>query len=326
MQEYEKNKYLIETGMGLQAVDHLKNSTYFVDETHRYLNGEITLDDLDKIITSYYENKPSGENREEEADKVALRIAKIISEDAFTFTIGQFRAIHQTLFHDLLPHPGQFRKYNFSKQEWVLDGDSVTYGDYRDLEMTIQYDFALEKKFNYQGLSLDQIIEHLAIFVANLWQIHVFEEGNTRATAVFFIKYLRSLGFKVINDTFANHAWYFRNALVRANYQNLSQGITSDHSYLVKFLRNLLLDEQHELHNRELHISHVASFTHHETKETRVLAVIKANPRITTMELANELGVSVRTIKNVIQGMSLQNKIKRVNGKRYGYWQIIEKE
>ena len=247
----KKNKYIIETGIGLQDVDRLKNSTYFINETSKYLKGEISLEDLDNIITSYYQNKPVMEDRSDEADKIAIRIAKIISEDSFTFTVGQLLSIHKQLFEGILENAGKLRTYNFSKKEWVLDGASVTYGDFRELETTLQYDFEQEKKYQYRNLSIDEIINHLAIFVSNLWQIHVFEEGNTRTTAVFFIKYLRNLGFDVTNDTFAKNAWYFRNALVRANYTNVTKSIYEDRSYLVKFLRNLLLGENNLLNNKE---------------------------------------------------------------------------
>lgn len=102
---------------------------------------------------------------------------------------------------------------------------------------------------------MDEIIHHLAVFISRLWQIHIFGEGNTRTTAVFFIKYLRTLGFSVTNDIFAENAWYFRNALVRANYTNLQKDIHETTEYLEAFLRNLLLNEKNELHNRNLHIS-----------------------------------------------------------------------
>ena len=72
---------------------------------------------------------------------------------------------------------------------------------------------------------------------------------------MFFIKYLRTLGFSATNDIFAENAWYFRNALVRANYTNLQKGIHETTEYLEAFLRNLLLNEKNELHNRNLHIS-----------------------------------------------------------------------
>jgi Fic family protein len=102
---------------------------------------------------------------------------------------------------------------------------------------------------------MDEIIHHLSFFVSRLWQIHVFGEGNTRTTAVFFIKYLRTLGFDVTNDIFAENAWYFRNSLVRANYNDLKNGIHETTEFLELFLRNLLLNENHPLHNRTLHIS-----------------------------------------------------------------------
>lgn len=319
-------KYIIETGIGLQDVDKLKNSSYFINETSRYINGEISLDELDSIISSYYKNKPDTELRSEEADKISIRIAKLISEDSFTFTVGQLLTIHRILFDGLLDHPGEMRKYNFSKKEWVLDGDTVTYGDFRELDMTLQYDFELEKKFDYKGLTIDQIIDHLAIFVSNLWQIHLFEEGNTRTTAVFFIKYLRSIGFDVTNDTFAKNSWYFRNALVRANYNNVYKGIFEDRSYLVKFLRNLLLGEANALKNRDLHISTLKYQNTNNTRDSKILTIINENPNITTEQLSKEIGFSVRTIKNVLKVLTRNKQIKRVNGKRYGHWLVLQKD
>ena len=324
MNKKYSNKYVIETGIGLQDVDGLKNSSYFLNETTRYIKGEISLNELDEIISSYYENKTNDIEDTEEADKVSIRIAKIISEDSFTFTIGQLLNIHYTLFNGILDNPGMLRTYNFTKKEWVLDGASVIYGDYNELERTLQYDFEQEKKFRYNNLSIDEVIEHLAIFVSNLWQIHVFEEGNTRTTAVFFIKYLRFLGFDVTSDIFAKNAWYFRNSLVRVNYTNINKGIYEDRSFLVKFLRNLLLGEKNELKNRDLHITSKIELLNNN-KESKVLSLIKNNPYIKATELANSLGVSLRTINNITKSLILNKTIKRVNGKRYGYWKINKK-
>ena len=146
-------------------------------------------------------------------------------------------------------------KITMKEKEWVLDGATVMYGSASELRATLEYDFSQEKDFSYKGLSMDEIIHHLAVFISRLWQIHIFGEGNTRTTAVFFIKYLRTLGFAATNDIFAENAWYFRNALVRANYTNLQKGIYETTEYLELFLRNLLLNEQNELQNRNLHIS-----------------------------------------------------------------------
>ena len=141
------------------------------------------------------------------------------------------------------------------QKKWVLNGATVLYGSASELSATLDYDFSEEKKFSYKNLSMGEIIHHLAVFVSRLWQIHVFEEGNTRTTAVFFIKYLRTLGFDVNNDIFAENAWYFRNALVRTNYNDLKNCVHETTEFLELFLRNLLLEEAHPLHNRALHIS-----------------------------------------------------------------------
>ena len=250
--------YAWSTAIGLQAVDGLKPSRYLIDTAIQNIEGKITMKEAQSLIDSYYEERPvhlSDDERTEEADKVSSRIAEILSETAFSFSPNEYISIHRKLFRGIYKHAGKIRDYNITKKEWVLDGATVMYGSASELRATLEYDFSQEKDFSYKGLSMDEIIHHLAVFVSRLWQIHIFGEGNTRTTAVFFIKYLRTLGFSATNDIFAKNAWYFRNALVRANYTNLQKGIHETTEYLEVFLRNLLLNEKNELHNRNLHIS-----------------------------------------------------------------------
>ena len=249
--------YVWHTAIGLQAVDGLKPSKYLIDTAIKNIEGDISIDEAQKLLNTYYEENPriDIEDRTEEADKVAVRIAKILSENAFSFTPNEYISIHKKLFAGIYEHAGKLRDYNITKKEWVLNGATVLYGSASELSATLDYDFSEEKKFSYKNLSMEDIIHHLALFVSRLWQIHVFGEGNTRTTAVFFIKYLRTLGFDVTNDIFAENAWYFRNALVRANYNDLKNGVHETTEYLELFLRNLLLDEKNELHNRSMHIS-----------------------------------------------------------------------
>ena len=252
--------YAWSTAIGLQAVDGLKTSEYLIDTAIQNIEGKITMREAQELINSYYEERPphfSDEERTEEADKVSSRIAGLLSETAFSFSPNEYISIHRNLFMGIYSHAGKIRDYNITKKEWVLDGATVMYGSASELIATLEYDFSQEKAFSYKGLSMEEIIHHLAVFISRLWQIHIFEEGNTRTTAVFFIKYLRMLGFTATNDIFAENAWYFRNALVRANYTNLQKGIYETTEYLEVFLRNLLLGERNELHNRNLHISGV---------------------------------------------------------------------
>ena len=252
--------YAWSTAIGLQAVDGLKTSEYLIDTAIQNIEGKITMREAQELINSYYEERPahlSDEERTEEADKVSSRIAGLLSETAFSFSPNEYISIHRKLFMGIYSHAGKIRDYNITKKEWVLDGATVMYGSASELIATLEYDFSQEKAFSYKGLSMEETIHHLAVFISRLWQIHIFEEGNTRTTAVFFIKYLRMLGFTATNDIFAENAWYFRNALVRANYTNLQKGIYETTEYLEAFLRNLLLGERNELHNRNLHISGV---------------------------------------------------------------------
>ena len=249
--------YAWHTAIGLQAVDGLRPSKYLIDTAIKNIEGDISMDEAGELLNSYYKENPKSDEtyRTEEADKVSLRIAKILSEKAFSFTPNEYISIHRKLFTGIYSHAGRIRDYNITKKEWVLNGATVLYGSASELRATLEYDFSEEKKFSYKNLNMDQIIHHLAVFVSKLWQIHIFAEGNTRTTAVFFIKYLRTLGFDDANDIFAEHAWYFRNALVRANYTDLKNGVHETTEYLELFLKNLLLDEKNELHNRTMHVS-----------------------------------------------------------------------
>lgn len=260
IKELEPNKkdkgYAWHTAIGLQQVDGLRPSQYLLDTAIKNIEGEISIEEASELLNSYYKESPEIDgDRTEEADKVSLRITQILSEKAFSFNPNEYISIHRKLFTGIYDHAGKIRDYNISKKEWVLDGATVIYGSASELRATLEYDFSEEKKFSYKGLNMDEIIHHLAIFVSRLWQIHIFGEGNTRTTAVFFIKYLRTLGFYVTNDIFADNAWYFRNALVRANYNDVRKGVYETNEFLELFLRNLLLDEKNELHNRSMHIS-----------------------------------------------------------------------
>ena len=249
--------YAWSTAIGLQAVDGLTTSEYLNDLARRNIEGELTMDQVDKLLDSYYESKAAREAHDDdknEADKASRNIKKILSVKTVDFTANGFISLHRRIFEGVFKHAGQLRDYDITKKEWVLEGDTVNYLNWEDLRRALDYDIKQEREFSYKGLTQDDLITHIASFVSGLWQIHAFGEGNTRTTAVFTIQYLRSIGFDVENDLFAKHSWYFRNALVRANYKNAVKGIDYSPIYLQRFFRNLLLGEQWDLRNRYLHI------------------------------------------------------------------------
>lgn len=243
--------------IGLQAVDGLQVSDYLRETARKNIEGDITIDEARELVKQYYIKKTAHDEDDgdkEEADRVSGNISKLLQTDAFTYSVAGLAAIHRAIFEGVFKHAGQFREYDISKKEWVLRGDSVLYGRWQDLRMAIEYDLEQERQFDYSPLDKGQMVEHLAKFVAGIWQTHPFREGNTRTTAVFTIKYLRSQGFKVNNEMFEQHSWYFRNALVRANYRNLEKGISYEPIFLVRFFRNLLLGENNVLKNRYMMI------------------------------------------------------------------------
>lgn len=333
-QKKEKG-YAWHTAIGLQAVDGLETSEYLLDTAKKNIEGDITFEEAGQLIHSYYKEnvKHTDNNRTEEADKVSVRIAQLLSEKSFVLSPAQYVSIHARLFEGVYKHAGKIRDYNITKSEWVLDGDTVMYGGALDLRATLDYDISQEREFSYKDLSIEQVIKHLAKFVSRLWQIHIFSEGNTRATAVFFIKYLRTLGFDVTNDIFAQNAWYFRNALVRANYNNIQKGVHETTEFLELFLKNLILGENNELKNRNMHISctleapkcqnDLQNVTLDVTlEETVVLNLIRNEPQITQDKIASSIGKSSRTVKRTIDSLKEKGIISREGGKRFGHWKV----
>ena len=325
--------YAWQTAIGLQAVDGLKPSDYLIETARKHIEGDITIDEVQQLIKSYYDSKDirtEKDNETEEADKVSANITKLLNERSFAFTVAGLTAIHRRIFDGVFKFAGQIRDYNITKKEWVLRGDTVLYVNAEDLRRAIEYDLEQEKNFSYKGLSLDEVVEHIAKFVSNLWQIHPFGEGNTRTTAIFLIKYVRKLGFKEVNnDMFAEHSWYFRNALVRANYEDLSKGIHKTETFLVRFLSNLLLGQNYSLKNRDMHVQfidtvNVESDTVNDTVNDTVFNLIKQNPMITSTEISLQLKISLSTTKRRIKELKEVGRIERIGSDKTGHWKIIE--
>ncbi len=320
------------TAIGLQDVDGLKPSDYLIETAKQNIEGDITIEEVKQRIDSYYEQHPvkNTKNRTEEADKVSARITEILSEKTFTFSPAEYLSIHRRLFQGIYNHAGKIRDYNITKQEWVLNGETVLYASAESLKATLEYDLQQEKSFNYSGLSQQEIIEHIASFISFLWQIHVFGEGNTRTTAIFLIKYLRKLGFnEVNNDLFAEHSWYFRNALVRANYEDLSKGIHKTEKYLIRFLLNLLFKENHLLKNREMHVRYFDTVNdtvniQNDTVNDTVFNLITQNNKITAKKISELLNISLSTAKRKLKKLKEEGLIVRVGSDKTGYWKIIE--
>lgn len=327
-----------QTAIGLQAVDGLKVSSYLLDTARRHIEGDITIDEARNRIKNYYETKSGHDAADEESDKASVNIAKILGEPSFSFSLIGLTSIHRRIFEGVFKFAGQLRNVEISKKEWVLGGNaSVSYQPSVDLREAIEYDLLREKEFDYTNLRISEIIKHLGRFIANLWQIHPFREGNTRTTAVFLIKYLRSLGIPATNDMFKQHSWYFRNALVRASYKGLNVSPTTE--YIEKFLRNLILDENNELRNRDMLVGadhspdSLQSITPTSPKyqfdtlkctleELTVLKLIAENPRIIQTEIAKAIGKSSSTVKRITSSLAEKGILTRINGRRNGMWRI----
>lgn len=326
--------------IGLQAVDGLKPSKYLIDTARRNIEGEISMDEVQEILRSYYANEAnrSKVEAEEEADKASVNIKRILSSRTLAFNTNGLISIHRRIFEGVFNHAGDLRKYDITKKEWVLKGDTVNYLNWEDIRRAIDYDIEQEKEFSYRGLSDAEKIKHLCRFTAGLWQIHPFCEGNTRTTAVFLIQYLRSIGYEVNNDLFAHNSWYFRNALVRANYKNSELGIDYDYQYLERFFANLLFGAEYELKNRFMIINAPDNWnstqekgesTQESTQKTlsstqeKVLDEIKRNPSTTRQQLAEKIGITPDGIKKQLDKLKKNGLIKHVGPTKGGHWEIM---
>lgn len=242
--------------IGLQKVDGLTPSAYLVETARRNIEGEITIAEAGKIIGEYYKSKAvraeAAKTRTDEADIVSQRMTEVLAEPTFSFSPASYVSIHRKLFLGIYKHAGKIRDYNITKSEWVLKKDTVRYESADVIAATLEYEFERERRFDYKGLSSQETISHFSRFIADVWQIHAFGEGNTRTTGIFAVKYLRTLGYAVENDIFSDNSYYFRNALVRANYTNIPKGIHPTLIYLERFFANLLLGENNELKSRYL--------------------------------------------------------------------------
>jgi fido (protein-threonine AMPylation protein)/DNA-binding CsgD family transcriptional regulator len=323
--------------IGLQQTDGLRPSKYLIETAKQNIEGRITFYDVKERLDDYYRTRPAdkgADGRTEEADKVSARIAEILSERSFVFSVTGYTLVHKRLFAGIYSFAGDIRDYDMTKPEWVLNGGTVLYAGANDIRTLLWQEFEQEKEFSYKGLTKKQIAEHLAKFVSAIWKIHAFGEGNTRTTAVFAIKYLRDLGFEVTNDMFAEHSWYFRNALVRANYNDLNKGIHSTNEYLDRFFGNLILGENNILKNREMHVSHgndhpsvpvSASGKAESTDgltatELKIFNVIAEGKLITADDIAEAVGVTGRTVKTIVSTLVEKGLIKRIGSRRSGRW------
>lgn len=334
-----------QTAIGLQAVDGLTTSAYLLEAAKAHIEGKIDIAGVQKRLQSYYEERKDRKSIEAdtmEADIVSARITELLGEKTFQFSPAEWQAIHRRLFSGVFDHAGQIRTYNITKREWVLKGETVLYASCDSIKDTLDYDFSMEKQFSYEGLTALQAVKHIARFTSVIWQIHPFCEGNTRTTAVFIIKYLKTFGFLVSNDVFAENSWYFRNALVRANYNDIQNGIHATTKFLEWFFENLLLGYHHDLKNRYLHVDYLKGKEYDgiqsaksdvlkcqngtlncTLEELAILKNIVANSSITQKELAQISGRSERTIKRRMIDLQEKGYIRRTNGKRNGRWEVL---
>lgn len=341
------------TAIGLQDVDGLKPSKYLLATAKRHIEGEISQEDARRLVDEYYETKLGHDEPEsaEEADKVSARMIAIINTPGFRLSPEYYLGLHKQIFDGVFPHAGKIRDVELTKREWVLDWDTVEYELSCMIEKSLAYDFDNEKKFKYKGLSEDAFVEHFASFISGIWQIHPFREGNTRTVALFAIKYLKSMRHDVTNDLFAEKSWYFRNALVRANYSNIRLNVDKTQLPLEEFFKVLIYGDEIELHNRFLRIGQecgtpaadAVTGLHRQNgtanvginvginvgmnltqSEEEAIKALLRNPKLTAPQLGELLDMTSRQAERIIASLKKKAGLKRRGARKNGEWYFDE--
>jgi len=332
--------------IGLQKVDGLVTSENLRSVARRHIEGEISASEARGIVDRYYESKEGRELPEDvrEADKVSARIIEVINDQSFFFDPCYLQGLHGLIFEGVLPFAGSYREVNIRKHEWILKEDSVTYGPWRSIEENLHTAFEREQEFSYARKSKKILISHFARFISKIWQIHPFREGNTRTTAVFAIKYLRSLNIPATNDLFAENSWFFRNALVRANYENPLQDVARDYEPLERFFRCLILGERHQLKSRFLRIG-IGKEQQEELAKGRLSAsegcqkkvvrkgcqktagkllnMLKNQPHLTQVGMATALSISRQAVQKHLARLKADGRLRRVGPDKGGRWEVV---
>lgn len=254
--ETKKRAYIWAAAIGLQATDGLRTTDKMRNTARRHIENQISLDEARQDIWRHYEDNPATtpeQTKEQEADKTAFNIARILfSGQAVDFSTDGYLNLHRQVFDGVYDHAGQLRTCDLVKKEWVLEKNTVIYLHWEEIRIALDSNFDFKENINYQHRKGRELVDWISQFTAAVWHIHPFNEGNTRTTAVMAILIARSLGHDLHTDVFAEHSWYYRNAMVRANYMDLDRNVHIHPEFLIRFYSNWLLGEQWDLRNRYL--------------------------------------------------------------------------
>ena len=346
----EKEKYykgyLWDTAIGLLDAVGVETSEYLWEVARDSIYGDTKIHEVERQVSAYYDQETwrSKDRSTEGADRIAARIVTLLADPAFYFTPEHYIDIHKKLYGGLFDYAGKVRTRDITRNEWVLGDKIVTYSDAGELLEALIYGMSLEMDYSYLNLPVDEAIKHIAQFFARLWQLHVFEEGNTVATAVFLLKYLNFLGLEVAGDVFSKNAKYFRNALVRANYSDEENGIYAKLDFLEIFLRNLILKEYNSLRNEDLLVTKEKEQKSDPIidpievkndpinngndpkkltrREQTIYNYIKNGSQMNRNDMARKLKCSEATVKRAIVKLTKMGLIVREGSNKTGYWKV----
>ena len=135
-----------------------------------------------------------------ETTMVNLGIIKLLKENYSIVKVKDICIIHKVLFENVYEWAGKYRIINIYKDEPVLNGLSVEYSNYKNIDKELEKIQSKIDSINWNELSKNEMIYEVTRIIANIWQVHSFREGHTRVVSLFLYFFLKNIGFKVNNE------------------------------------------------------------------------------------------------------------------------------
>ena len=176
-----------------------------------------------------------------EAEYTSIRLAElVIGESVSRFDFVALCDMHHYIFQDIYEWAGKIRIINIEKSEPALGGISIEYSDCFDIEKDATYVLDKMNHYAWEKVSIEEVAEIFSKYLAELWKVHPYREGNTRTVITFCSQFIESKGFYIDSDLFKDNAQYMRTALVAANALFSDLGDKRKPEYLEKIVLDAL--------------------------------------------------------------------------------------
>ena len=146
-------------------------------------------------ITDYQELKAA----ERDIGYVKLLNAESVIKSKCDITL--LKNIHKHIFEDIFEWAGEFRTVPVYKEELVIPGISLEYASPKDINKQLTQYLDEMNSANWQNMKIDDLTKQFVSYLAKIWRIHPFRDGNTRTTLTFANIFAKEHGFEMDMST-----------------------------------------------------------------------------------------------------------------------------